>query len=110
MPKQPAPKDLTKLILVPLAIIALLFLATFNLHSYLTRNVGTEVLSYETSLDEERIFWREFLSENPNYIPGWVEYAKINYQLNNFDEASLAVEEIEKIDPNYVVSLEEYLN
>lgn len=111
MPKQPAQKDLLKLIFIPIAIVLLLFLSSFNLHSYLTKgSEKTSVLSQTTSLDEQSAFWKEFLSQNPNYIPGWAEYAKINYQLENYQEANLAIEKIEQIDPNYEINLEEYLN
>lgn len=108
MPKQPAEKELFKSVLLPFLVVITLLLATFNLVEYLSTETKNEaVLSSTSALGQESEFWEEFLSENPNYIPGWIEYAKINYQLENPEQAEFAISQIERIDPNYNINLGE---
>lgn len=109
MPKQPSLKDVSKSIFIPFIVIILLLLATFNFVTYLDNSSSkSAVLSDTSSLGDESAFWEKFLNDNPDYIPGWEEYARINYQLENFNEASLAIEEIKRIDPNYDINLEDF--
>jgi len=73
-------------ILLAVCAITLLLLSALNIQNFLAPR---EVLGIETeeSVDEE--FWREFLVEHPNYIPGWIE-------LGEWDK-------VKQIDPNYLL-------
>lgn len=108
MPKQPVQKDFFKIFFIPVAVIFLLLLATFNLQSYLKTEDEGLVLGDTASLNEESVFWKEFLISDPNYIPGWEEYAKINHKLGNREVVEAALKRIEEIDPNYEVILEDF--
>lgn len=109
MPKQPAKKEFFKAFLLAFAILGILALSVFNIKNYLAEK-DASVLSYSTSFEEENEFWKDFLTENPTYVPGWIEYAKINGKLDNLDEVAKAVEKIKSLDPNYELDLEEYSN
>lgn len=37
-----------------------------------------EVLGATTKEVSDEDFWKEFLNENPNYVPGWIEIGKID--------------------------------
>ncbi len=69
-----------------LAILAVLGLSAFNIHSFLTPS-KVEVLGVNTE-EENKEFWLDFLDQNPEYIPGWLE-------LDREDKAT-------EIDPNHI--------
>jgi hypothetical protein len=71
------------------SILFVLFLTSINIKNYLTPK---KVLGAETKADTETSsvqakFWSDFLTKNPNYLPGLKETGNI--------------EEIKKIDPNW---------
>lgn len=71
-------------IIISVAIV-ILFLTAVNIATY-SKPKTIEVLGAETETNTEE-FWKEFLSKNPNYIPGWIEIGQTDKAL--------------KIDPNY---------
>lgn len=73
-------------LLIYISVIFLLTLASSNINDYLTpkKVLGAEI-EVDNAKDEE--FWRQFLTKNPDYIPGWIE-------LGDF-------ERVHQIDPNY---------
>lgn len=64
----------------------LLLFTAININSYLKPKTNT-VLAAETETSDTE-FWQNFLSENPDYIPGWVELGR--------------PDKVQKIDPNYL--------
>lgn len=69
-----------------ISIITLLLLSALNIENYLAPK---EVLGIETeSGDREIEYWNEFLTKNPDYIPGWIE-------MGRWDK-------VRQIDPNYL--------
>jgi hypothetical protein len=67
----------------------ILLLASINIDTYLKPvDVDVKVLGAETQ-NKEDIFWQNFLSKHPDYIPGWIEIERI-------DKAN-------EIDPNYII-------
>lgn len=64
--------------------VFLLILASANLNSYFS---PAKVLGTEVQDNNEEEFWTDFLSKNPDYIPGWIE-------LGRWDK-------VKQIDPNY---------
>ncbi|MFC1626044.1 hypothetical protein ACFL1Q_03315 [Patescibacteria group bacterium] len=75
-------------LLIYSAIITVLLLTSLNIENYLTqtRVLGTKTQADTQKFDEE-VFWEEFLSENPSYIPGLIETGRTN--------------EARQINPNY---------
>ena len=72
-------------ILLNMAIVIILLLTALNIEGYLSPK---QVLGLETETgDREVIFWEDFLSKNPNYIPGWIELGRLD--------------KVKQIDPNY---------
>ena len=72
-----------------------LLLSFFNFNKYFENQ---KVLGIKIEVDQkseeqlrEREFWEDFLADNPNYIPGWIE-------LGDF-------ERVKQIDPNYFLGL-----
>lgn len=70
-----------------LAILIVLFLSAINIRSFLTP-LKTEVLGAETQ-ENDRVFWQDLVSKNPQYIPGWLELERNDKML--------------EIDPNYII-------
>ena len=66
--------------------VFILLMTSINIANYLTPK-ETKVLGSETE-NTESIFWRSFLAQNPNYIPGWIETGR--------------VDKAREIDPNYL--------
>lgn len=117
MPKQAAPAKNFKqsffFFFISLGTVSLLLLATINIETYLTNNTSTpEVLAENTTIESEKEFWVSFLEENPEYIPGIAELARIEYELGNEQEAKKLVERINTLDPNHEVvqDLEDNIN
>lgn len=73
------------------AIAIVILLSSINLSEYFAPK---KVLGTTTNIDNQysvnKIFWENFLKENPEYIPGWIE-------LGNLEKAR-------SIDPNYIDS------
>jgi hypothetical protein len=67
------------------AALFVLLLASANIESYLSPK---KVLGAETQINSNESFWNDFLSKNPDYIPGWIE-------IGRYDKAR-------EIDPNYI--------
>jgi hypothetical protein len=71
-------------ILVITTTLFVILLTIINIENCLTPN---KVLGAETSSDSDQQFWTDFLTKNPEYIPGW-------YEVGRIDKAR-------EIDPNY---------
>ncbi len=78
-------KNIKPQILAGAFIIFIILLTALNINSYFSPDT-TKVLGAETEISSEE-FWTEFLTDNSNYIPGWIEIGRL-------DKAS-------QIDPNY---------
>ena len=74
-------------VLIFTSILFVLLLTSLNIENYLT---PVKVLGAETEVNSSQIFWEDFLSSNPNYIPGWTELGRMN--------------KVKEIDPNYEVT------
>jgi hypothetical protein len=71
-------------ILIFTSVVFVLLLTFVNVKNYFTPK---KVLGAETQVDPTQKFWEDFLTKNPNYLPGLKETGNI--------------EEIKKIDPNW---------
>ena len=74
-----------------LFVLIIIFLTSINIRNYFKPN-KVAVLGIET-VNSEFIFWQEFLTEHPNYVPGWIEIGRgdkgykidPNFEYNNFN-------------------------
>ncbi len=69
-------------------ILFLLVLTSANLTNYLEPK-KIDVLGAETQ-NQDEVFWNDFLTKNPNYIPGWIEIGRLD--------------KVTEIDPNYLLT------
>ena len=63
-------------LIVYLAVLIILTLSALNIHNFFIP-VKVPVLGISTENTEAK-FWRDFLKENKNYIPGWIEVGRID--------------------------------
>lgn len=87
MPAAKKQQDLNYLLML-VGFVFLLVLSFFNIEQYLGK---TEVLGATTDYsddDSEVEYWQSFLTQHPDYIPGWIE-------LGRWDK-------VKQIDPNYL--------
>jgi hypothetical protein len=73
-----------KELLVIVFVLFLLLLTSVNINNYFT---DKKVLGVQTESSQDYSFWQNYLTKNPNYIPGWIE-------IGRNDKAH-------EIDPNY---------
>lgn len=66
------------------ATLLILLLSIINIENY---QRPKKVLGIETQIVSNDTFWQDFLKENPNYIPGWIEIGRLD--------------KVKEIDPNY---------
>jgi cytochrome c-type biogenesis protein CcmH/NrfG len=74
-------------------------LTFFNLSLYMNKtNLPSKVLA---SKDQNNVLiWKEFLKSHPDYIEGWIELSKIEFDKGNKSEAYEAYVKAWKINPN----------
>ncbi len=75
-----------KELFIYVSLLFILLITSINIDNYLGQN-GTKVLGIEIE-NKEEVFWQDFLTKNPDYVPGWIEIGRM-------DKAR-------KIDPNYI--------
>jgi tetratricopeptide (TPR) repeat protein len=91
----------TAFLVISVGIVILLFLSSFNFHLYLSSDrQKNKVLGEKTSLEEEKSFWVNFLTKNPNYLPGIIELAKIEWKLGNKEKALKLTKKARSINPD----------
>lgn len=82
-------------------IVAISF---FNLAIFLSPQQKRVVRVYERVEEPHNQtmigYWNGFLEKNPDYLPGWLELAKLRVDNNEISDAFLAANEALKIDPN----------
>jgi hypothetical protein len=76
----------TKEFFIYIALLFVLLLTSINISIFVSPK-EVKVLGVETQ-NKEEIFWQDFLSKNPDYVPGWIE-------TGNVDKAK-------SINPNYI--------
>lgn len=57
--------------------------------------------SIDTSpIQKERAYWREVVTDNPTYVDGYLQLAKVDVELGNKNEATDFIEKALSLDPN----------
>lgn len=84
------------------AVIVLLAIAGFNIESFLNGDkvLGAQTETTNSSESQERVFWENFLVQNPRYLDGWLELAKIYTKEGNAEGAKNAIKKAVEINPN----------
>lgn len=77
--------DNTKILLFLVSILTFLMLSLTNIKNITSKK---EVLGIDTKIYSSEEFWNDFLTKNPDYIPGWVEIGRID--------------KVSSINPNYL--------
>ena len=77
--------NIVKEIFIYTSLLFVLLLTSINIYNYLSPK-KLAVLGAETE-NKEEVFWQDFLTKNPNYIPGWIETGRL--------------EKGREIDPNF---------
>lgn len=85
--------------------IVLITFSVFNLVFFFSSDknqvLGTKIeIDTKTVLINQRVYWKELLEQNPGYIYGWVELAKVEVQLENPKAARNALDNALEINPN----------
>jgi cytochrome c-type biogenesis protein CcmH/NrfG len=84
-------------------LVALISLTFFNLSVYLSPAKTQVILGSQATTDNysgQLIYWESILSENPDYIEGWIELAKMKSTKGDTIGAQQAIDMARKIDPN----------
>lgn len=76
-------------LLIYISILTLLVLASLNIKHFVTPVTVLGISNNKAPEDRDIAFWTNFLKENPDYIPGWIELGRIDKVL--------------EIDPNYFI-------
>lgn len=87
------------------AVILILMISAFNFENLLTNQkvLGAQSGSNEQEfLQEQKIFWGEFVAENPTYLDGWIELTEINLKLGDTEVAKFSLKMAEEINPNSI--------
>ena len=96
------PKLTQSIILALVLIITTIGLAnTFILTIKSKQSINEKsVLGTTTETNSRRVFWQDFLSKQPNYLPGWIELYKLEIENNNYEDAIKSFEKIKTLAPN----------
>lgn len=78
-----------------------LFLSFVNLFPRTAEPLEKSVLAAKhESLNQAKVYWEKFLQENPEYLDGWLEIAKIYSEIGYVNGAIEALGAAKEIDPN----------
>lgn len=91
------------LILV-LAVALLLLLALFNLHAYFHPKDKKDVLGAFDESVYEKEFWYDFLKDEPEYLPGWVELVRLEKETGNINGFEKSLIKVFELDPNLKIN------
>lgn len=93
-------KNVGHLFLTTLAVCFILVLTFLNINNSLNKNV--EVLGIKTSPENERVYWKNIVEENPTYRDGFIELARIETEMGEQEASNKALDKAKLIDPNSV--------
>jgi len=83
-----------------LLVILLLVLTGVNIDKFLSNQkvLGTKIDT--TTIQNEKSYWQKIVSDNPTYLDGYLELAKVEVQLGNTQEAQNYINQALQINPN----------
>lgn len=87
------------------AAISFFNIAVFSYKKYLAKQVAPEVKAYtnwsEAAVYDEIAYWQEFLKTNAEYVPGWVEMARLQVKVKDLEGAKYSIQTAKRINPFY---------
>jgi len=94
------PNQSVQFFLLSFGIIAILLLAGFNINTHFNQQKVLGTKDNLSKLLEKKTFWEDITAQHPSYIDGWLELAKVAFELENYDYAEGALNSAKAIDPN----------
>lgn len=83
-----------------LAIIFLLTLTSININKFLNTKKVLGASVNVTPLQNEKSYWQNLVDENPTYVDGYLQLAKVDVELGNVNEATTFINKALSLDPN----------
>ena len=83
-----------------LAIIALLTLTSINLNKFIQNQKVLGASVDVTSLQNEKAYWQKLVSDNPTFVDGYLQIAKVDVELGNQNEARNYLQKAKDLNPN----------
>ncbi len=83
-------------------LVLIISVSIYNLAILFSPREAKVVYAYQEEPRSNQLisFWNTFLEKNPEYLPGWLELAKLEIENDNFAKAFLATNQALEIDPN----------
>ena len=91
-------KTVLTLFLSTLGIFTILTLTSANFSLLKVQEV--KVLGVESSPDSERTYWQKIVNQNPTYRDGFIELARVEAEMGNFEASNVYLGKAKEIDPN----------
>lgn len=90
------------LLLLIATYILISLTAIYSSFNFFKTTADPQTLGENTKfyLEKEKAYWINYLKENPNYIDGWLELTKIEYEMGNIPQATRSLEKAKNINPN----------
>ena len=100
--KKDSKSDSRFLFLITLLITVIILLLSFVNFFFRNEELSEKtVLAVKTEdLTQSKVYWENFLEENPTYLDGWLEIAKIYSEIGYISGAIYALDTAKKINPN----------
>ncbi|HWA52285.1 MAG TPA: hypothetical protein VG895_04480 [Patescibacteria group bacterium] len=83
-----------------LIIIVLLLVAGFNINNFLNDQKVLGASVDVTPLQNEKNYWENLIHQNPSYVDGYLQIAKVDVEMSNKKEAYLYIQKALELDPN----------
>lgn len=83
-----------------LLTILLLILISININKAIATQKVLGASINASPLQNEKSYWEKMVSDNPTYIDGYLELAKVDVELGNTSEATSYIEKALSLDPN----------
>ena len=99
-------KELTLHYFYCLSIILLLILTSVNINKFLSQQqvLGTQIDT--TDIQNEKLYWKKMTQDNPTYIDGYLQLAKVAVELQDRTLAQTYITKALTLDPNSIKILE----
>jgi hypothetical protein len=83
-----------------LAIVLILTLTTLNINKFINNKKVLGAATDNQKILDEKTYWLEVVKNNPTYLGGYLELAKVDVELNMKDEAKDYIEKAYLLQPN----------
>ena len=101
MPKKTKISKANSFFFTILLTLLVLLLTFTNISLFYAGSPQNEVMGISTEVPEELVKLENFLKNEPLYLPGWVEKARIEKELGLISKYNESLNNIIHIDPNF---------